>query len=366
MKALVVGGTGPTGPYIVGGLLERGFDVAIFHRGTHEIDEIPPEVEHIHGDPHFLETIEEALRGRTFDLAIVTYGRVRFLAQALVGKVGRFISVGGVASYRGYLEPERLIPIGLPAPVNESAPVVASEDEHRFSYLIAETERAVLACHPDATHFRYPYVYGPRQLVPREWTIIRRVLDRRRQLIIADGGLNLTTHGYAENLAHSVLLAADRPAASAGQIYNCGDDQQFSFKQIAESIARKMGHEFEFINMPFEVALPAWPYYGGQSTHHRFMDTHKIKTQLGYRDVHPVEEALGLTVDWLLENRPPPGGELERRIQDPFDYANEDRLIAVWQDALERASAIPFAISRDTTHPYAHPKKPGERDHRNR
>ena len=91
MKALVVGGTGPTGPYIVNGLLERGYDVAIFHRGTHEIDEIPPEVEHIHGDPHFLETIEESLDGRTFDIAIATYGRIRFLAQALVGKVGRFI-----------------------------------------------------------------------------------------------------------------------------------------------------------------------------------------------------------------------------------------------------------------------------------
>ena len=72
MKALVVGGTGPTGPYIVNGLLDRGYEVAIFHRGTHEIPEIPPQVEHIHGDPHFLETIEESLGGRTFDLAIVT------------------------------------------------------------------------------------------------------------------------------------------------------------------------------------------------------------------------------------------------------------------------------------------------------
>ena len=41
MKALVVGGTGPTGPFIVNGLLERGYEVAIFHRGTHEVAEIP-------------------------------------------------------------------------------------------------------------------------------------------------------------------------------------------------------------------------------------------------------------------------------------------------------------------------------------
>ena len=42
MKALVVGGTGPTGPFIVNGLIERGYEVTIFHRGTHEIPRFRP------------------------------------------------------------------------------------------------------------------------------------------------------------------------------------------------------------------------------------------------------------------------------------------------------------------------------------
>jgi len=66
MKALVIGGTGPTGPYLVEGLIKRGYDVTIFHRGTHEID-LPEGVGHIHGDPHFLETIGEALGERQFE-----------------------------------------------------------------------------------------------------------------------------------------------------------------------------------------------------------------------------------------------------------------------------------------------------------
>jgi hypothetical protein len=41
-RALVIGGTGPTGPFIVNGLRARGYATAILHRGTHEIDEIPP------------------------------------------------------------------------------------------------------------------------------------------------------------------------------------------------------------------------------------------------------------------------------------------------------------------------------------
>ena len=366
MRALVVGGTGPTGPYIVNGLLERGYDVAIFHRGTHEISEIPPEVEHIHGDPHFLETIEAALAGRTFDLAVATYGRVRFLAQALVGKVGRFISVGGVASYRGYLEPERLFPHGMPVPVTEDAPVVTDAAELRFSYLIAQTEDAVFHHHPQATHFRYPYVYGPRQLIPREWPVIRRILDGRRQMIVADGGLTLTTRGYTANLAHSVLLAVDETAASAGQIYNCGDEQQFSFVQVVAMIAAQMGCELEIISIPYDLALPARPYISEQTTHHRLMDTSKIQTQLGYRDVHSSKEALGLTVDWLLENRPVPGGDLEQRLQDPFDYEGEDRVLDAWRGVTEQMANIHFELISVRHHPYAHPKKVGERDHRNR
>ncbi len=82
MKALVVGGTGPTGPFLVKGLQKRGYTVTILHRGTHEIPEIGPEVEHIHADPHFRETLDAALAHRTFDLVLATYGRIRFVAEA--------------------------------------------------------------------------------------------------------------------------------------------------------------------------------------------------------------------------------------------------------------------------------------------
>ena len=58
--ALVIGGTGPTGPCVIEGLLQRGYRVSILHRGVHEV-ELPAEVEHIHADPHFTATLTEAL-----------------------------------------------------------------------------------------------------------------------------------------------------------------------------------------------------------------------------------------------------------------------------------------------------------------
>jgi len=366
MRALVVGGTGPTGPFIVNGLRKRGYQVAIFHRGTHEIPEIPADVEHIHGDPHFRETIDDALADRTFDLVVATYGRIRHVAEALVGRTGRFVAVGGFATYRGFMRPRDLTPVGLPVPIPEDFPLVASEDEQRFSWLMVRTEEAVMAAHPDAAMFRYPYVYGPYQLVPREWSIIRRLLDGRRQIVLPDAGLSLSTHGYAENLAEGVLLAIDQPEASAGQIYNCGDERQLSLAQIVEVIAGTLDREVEVVNVPHQLAFPARPIVLG-GYHHKLVDLTKIKHQLGYRDVVPVEEALSRTVSWYVNHPPEPRGEIEERLGDPFDYEAEDELIARFSAAMAELAPLAERGKGFRPHPYAHPKEAGQgRDHRNR
>jgi nucleoside-diphosphate-sugar epimerase len=365
-RALVVGGTGPTGPFIVRGLRERGYEVAIFHRGTHEVPEIPDDVEHIHGDPHFRETIDAALGTRSFDLVVASYGRLRHLAEATVGRAGRFIAVGGFATYRGFLKPADLAPAGLPVPVAEHADLVGSEAEQRFSWLMVRAEEAVMTAHPDAALFRYPYVYGPHQVVPREWSVIRRVLDGRRRIVLPDGGLTLITHGYAENLAHAVLLAVDRPEASAGQVYNCGDDVQLSLAQIVEVIATALGAEVEIVNLPRALAFPARALSLGWHSH-VVLDCTKVREHLGYRDVVPPVEALARTARWYVEHGPEPGGEIERRLGDPFDYAAEDELMERF--AALAAELVSFGERRTgiAHHPYPHPNEAGlARDHRGR
>ena len=220
MKALVVGGTGPTGPFIVNGLLERGYDVAMFHRGSHEIVEIPPVVEHLHGDPHFPETIRDTVAGRTFDLVVATYGRIRHLAEHFVGRTDRFVSVGGFPLYRGFMDPEALFPTGMTVPWPETK-AVCTPQENKFSALIAQTEDAVFDAHPTAAHFRYPYVYGPYQVSPREWSVVRRILDKRPFIIVSDGGQHLTTRGYAGNLAHALLLGGCKGRCGGARRHYC-------------------------------------------------------------------------------------------------------------------------------------------------
>ncbi|MDH3643196.1 MAG: hypothetical protein OES38_13935, partial [Gammaproteobacteria bacterium] len=223
--ALVIGGTGPTGYYIVDGLIERGFAVAILHTGRHEIDEIPAEVEHIHTDPFAEAALRAALGARTFDLTVATYGRLRRVAQVMAGKTGRFISVGGGPAYLGYMNAGVIEPAGLPVPVAEDAAMVTAEEQDAKGYRIALTEAALFEAQPDATHFRYPYIYGKYQIAPREWSVVRRILDGREFIILPDGGLTLNHYGFAGNMAHALLLAVDKFEVSRGQVYNCGDDE---------------------------------------------------------------------------------------------------------------------------------------------
>jgi nucleoside-diphosphate-sugar epimerase len=355
MRALVVGGTGPTGHFVVNGLLRRGAAVAMLHSGRHELAEIPAQVEHLHTDPYSEDALRAALAERRFDLCVATYGRLRAVARVTAGRVGRFVSVGGFPAYRGYMNPGLLVPAGLPVPTREDAPRVAEEADDPKGWRIARTEEEVFQHHPGATHFRYPFVYGPYQLVPREWCIVRRILDGRPWIVLADGGLTLASYGYAENLAHAVLLGVDRPEAASGRIYNCADDEVLSLRQVVEIVAAALGRPLEVVDMPWELALPARPLVGQTLPTHRVVDTSRIRAELGYRDVVPAREALVRTARWLADHRPRPGGVEERVLQDPFDYAAEDRLVAAWREALARLPEVEWTRPPGYTLAYSGP-----------
>lgn len=344
MKALVVGGTGPTGHFVVNGLRARGYRTTILHSGRHEVDEIPDDVEHVHTDAYDPAKLGAALEGRTFDLCVAAYGRLRTTAALTAGKVGRFLSVGGMPAYRGYMNPGLYDPPGLPVPTREDAALVGDESEDDKGYRVARSELSVFEHHPDGTHFRYPYVYGPYQPVPREWCVVRRILDGRPFIVVPDGGLTLHHFGYAENLAHALLLAVDRPEAAAGRIYNCGDAEILTLRQVVEVIAAGLEHRWEIVSMPWELATPARPLVTQPLATHRVTSLARLEQDLGYRDVVPPRTALVRTARWLVEHRPAPGGMEEQILQDPFDYAAEDALVEGWRRALASLPKVDWPV----------------------
>jgi len=360
--ALVIGGTGPTGPYIVNGLIDRGYQVTIFHSGSHEV-EFKQEVEHIHNDPHFRETFGQAIGKRSWDLVIFSYGRLELAAELLRGHTGRLIALGGAAGAAAAADDPGWGPMGQHANVDEASTVKETNQErNKFGYRMAQAEDALFQAHRDgyynASYIGYPILYGPRQPGPQEWSIVRRVLDGRKQFIIADGGLKLESRAYVENAAFGTLLAVDKPDVSAGRKYALSDEKLYTLRQRIEAIARYMNHEFEFVDMPFDLAVPChvlWRHQRG----HRIRDTRRIRDELGYRDIVSAHDALRRTVDWLVSNRPESDSEAEIQLGDPFDYASEDRLINAWKDWRKTLPHVDYPVL-PPAHIYRHPSKPNE------
>lgn len=358
--ALVLGGTGPTGPFVVNGLLERGYDVTIAHSGFHEAEFSGP-VRHLHGDVHFKESLEQLIGSETFDLVVAQYGRLRVTADVFSDRTERLVAVGTSVGSSAESDNPRWGELGMPLSVSESSNIF-EEDIHtnKFRYRIGEAEQKLFEMHDSAgysaTYIGYPYLYGPGQIAPLEWCVVRRILDGREHFILPDGGIKAEARGYVENAARAVLLAVDKPELSSGQKYFFADEDTYTLRQRVEFIARYMNHEWELVDVPYDIATPSHVLCR-RIRGNVVRDLHKIHDQLGYRDAVAQAEALKRTVDWLVEH--PLSMEEEQQLGDPFDYAREDQIIAAWKRLHANFPTVDYPL-RTGAHIYRHPRQPME------
>ncbi len=356
MEILVIGGTGPSGPLIVNGLVARGHTVTILHTGRHEVDTLPPQsvVAHIHADPFDEASFRDGLGTRNFDVVFAMYGRLRMLTEVLVGRTPRLFSIGGVPVYPGFGNAGDRFPAGMKIPSYERDGAAGDEVTQKIRR-IWESEVLTFERHPDATHFRYPYIYGPNQVIPREWPMVRRALDKRPYLIVAEGGLTLFSHAFVENAAHAVLLAVDQIDRSAGRAYNVTDDYQFTLAQVAEVVMDETGHQMELVSLPYEVARSARGVIQNNTAHHRVVDASLIRAELGYQDL--VDPLVGLrrTIRWQIEHLTADSSAVDRVIEDPYDYVAEDTVVALYREFLAAVSAVAYSSEPGFTSGYYGP-----------
>lgn len=336
MRALVIGGTGPSGPHLVNGLLARGYDVTVLHRGNHEV-EFDRQIGHIHSDPFDLASLQDALAGRKFDVTYATYGKVTSICDAVRGRTTQLIASSGTVVYAPPGD-TRWGPLGRPVALREDHPVQDDEVGHGFGHAVWRGEQRVLKGHAagefSATILRMPMIYGPRALADVDWSIVRRIRDGRRRFPVAYGGMTVTRRGFGENVGHALLLCVDNPEAAAGQVFNVADTSQPAQRQRIECFASMLGSELELIELPAHVAAAVSPLWTEAA--HRAMDTTKLRERLGYVDRVPPAEAIEQSVRWFEANPPSVGGMFEKQLGDRFDYELEDRLFEICRESERR------------------------------
>lgn len=360
--ALVIGGTGPTGPRVVEGLHARGYAVTILHSGQHEVEFAVPGVEHLHEDPHFAESLVRGLGSRTFDLVVAQYGRLRVIAEVLVGKAGRVVAVGGATGLYAAEADERWGRLGRPQLFPDTVDLFRRDEGaggmDKLNYRMVQAMERLFELHEGATYVGYPLNYGPRNPGPYDWAIIRRALDRRPFVVIADGGLKIDARVFTENAADALLRVVDHPDIAAGKRYSVTDERSYSMRQRIEFILRHLGHEAELVDLPYELAWPCHAYWR-HVRGHRMAQSTLVRAELGYEDTVASDVALERTVEWLVAHPPAPGGEPDRQVGDPFDYEREDELVRRWRRTLDALGEVEHQLA-PPGHQYRHPKEPGE------
>ena len=251
MQILVIGGTRFIGPYVVRQLVQRGQSVTVYHRGLTEPD-LPLTVRHIH-DPaaampvvSFPPTVFEPAPDVVIHMIAMGERDAQAAMEAFEGRAHRLVVLSSGDVYRAY---GRFI--GLePGPVEkglltESSPLrtvlypyrdrARSADDWMYSYDKILVERVVLE-NPSlpAVVLRLPKVYGPGENADLATVYQFRHQPQWRW-----------THGYVENVAQAIVLAALHPARES-RIFNvpnktrpgvkCRVDEPLEPRRAGESI----------------------------------------------------------------------------------------------------------------------------------
>jgi len=292
MRFLLIGGTKFIGPHVVRQLLDQGHAVTVYHRGQTEAD-LPDGVRHIRSPQASIPVLSfpDELLAERHDVVIhmIAMGEADAHAavQAFRGRVARLVVLSSGDVYRAYGRFTRIEP-GPPEQglLHEECPLrsvlypyrkqAASPDDWTYHYEKILVEREVLGdTSLPATVLRLPKVYGPGGNADLATVHSMRSHPRWRW-----------THGYVENVAAGIVLAATHPAA-IGRVYNVGEEQT---PTVAERLA----------------GLPPSNVATDESSAYDFAqdiayDTQRIRTELGYRELVSYEEGLRRTLGSLRQ-----------------------------------------------------------------
>ena len=313
--------------------------MAVFHRGSASV---PDWVKGILGNRNQLSASAQELRrfapDVVIDMVISSGPQAEELMNVFRGATRRVVMLSSMDVYRavGVLHgtdsgPLQDVPLTEESELRRNVhpyPRAAVERLRKIFPWLSEdydkipAERAVMNDRElPGTVLRLPMVYGPGDPLHRFYPVVKRIADRRRQIIFPETlAAWRSPRGYVENVATAIALAATEDRA-ARRIYNVCEEPSFSELEWARRIASEMRWGGEFVVLP-EERTPRHLLKPGNALQHWTASSARIRHELGYKEVVATEEAIRRTIRWEREN-PPAAPFLAQ-----FDYAAEDAAVA--------------------------------------
>ena len=338
MRILLIGGNGFIGTPLTAQLRSAGHELALLHRGTRKHDDLV----HIRADRNHLASSRDQIKSFApdviIDLILSSGEQARSLMQVARGLTKRVVALSTGDVYRAWgvlhgVEPGELEPL----PITEDSPLRTNRQLYHPEALrrmksifqwatedydkIAVEEAVLNGAEVRATILRLPMVYGAGDVAHRLSPLLKRIADGRPVVILPeDLAAWRAPRGYVENVAHAIALAATS-AHAPGRIYNICEGPCLSELEWQKAIAEQMNWTGKFVVLPVE-RTPAQLRFGANAAQHVVVSSQRIRAELGYSEIIPMEESLRRTIAWDQANPP---GTIDSA---QFDYAAEDAAVA--------------------------------------
>lgn len=339
MKILVIGGTNFIGPYVVHQLSAMGHEVTLFHRGK-TTAELPTGVQHLLGDRSKLTDMKsefERLAPQVvLDMIPYTEQDALTTMNTFKGIAERVVAISSMDVYRAYgvilqIEsgPVEPVPLTEDSPLRQQLYLFRDMAERPLNapadYEKIVVEKVVMGeLDLPSTILRLPMVYGPKDPLHRLFPYLQRMDDNRPVIVLEESIAHWRgSYGYVENVASAIALAVTNERA-IGRIYHVADSEAVSEAERLSQVGQVAGWQGTVVAVPKDHLPAEWnlPYNTKQ---HWFVDTTRIRQELGYREVVPPEEALRRTIDWQRSH--PPKEFPQWAAPELLDYATEEAIL---------------------------------------
>ena len=221
-------------------------------------------------------------------------------------------------------------------PIRESQPTVAAGDvdcrtPEGYGASKVAAELVLLGSGLPVTVLRPSKVHGAGARRPREWVFVKRVLDGRRAVLLADRGAGVDHPTAAANVAALIEVVAASPGR---RILNSADPDAPSALEISRTIARMLDHVWAevLLDSDADESLGRHPW---DRVHPIVLDM-SAAVALGYAPVGHYATTVAEEVAWLVSVARAGDGdgvELPPGLDDAFfdalfDYRGEDHYLA--------------------------------------
>jgi len=256
-KVLVIGGTGHIGSYLVPLLISRGYQVAVFSRGTAKpypgsfvwknLSQVKTDRERDERDGNWQKKIQEVNPDVIVDLICFEPESAQLMAELIEGEDVHLITCGTAWVY-GKTE---IVPTPETAPrnpQNEYARKKAVIEE----VLLSQTQQG----HIQATLIHPTHITGPGKtfITPFGDNNLKTIQDiiNGKEIYLLDGGMSSLHHVHPADIAFLGLRCIEEKDYTIGECFNCGSTHAMTFFGLGQYLARLAETEFHYRSISLE------------------------------------------------------------------------------------------------------------------